>query len=70
MIENLEINIDNINLEEKKSREKCLKLFHNQGFPTKKLEEWKFTDLNRIITDNFKNLNVLVPLPKLKVYRI
>ena len=64
MIENLEINIDNINLEEKKSREKCLKLFHNQGFPTKKLEEWKFTDLNKIIYDNFKELKSNIKIEK------
>ncbi len=64
MIENLEINTDNINLEEKKSREKSLKLFHNQGFPTKKLEEWKFTDLNKIIYDNFKELKSNIKIEK------
>ncbi len=64
MIQNLEINMDNINLEEKKSREKSLKLFTNDGFPTKKLEEWKFTDFNKIIFDNFKELKPNIQIEK------
>jgi Fe-S cluster assembly protein SufD len=49
-------NIKNISLEEKKSREESLNLFHKEGFPSKKLEDWKFTDLNKIIIENFKEL--------------
>ncbi len=52
----LSLNIKNISKEEKETREESLKLFNKEGFPNKRLEEWKFTDLNRIITDNFKNL--------------
>ena len=48
----------------KKSREKSLKLFIKQGFPNKKLEEWKFTDLNKIIEENFKELKLNIPLNK------
>ena len=50
-------NIKNISLEELKSRQNSFKLFKEKGFPNKRLEEWKFTDLNKIINDNFKELN-------------
>ncbi len=61
MINNFQLNLDsikNISLEEKRIREKKLMLFNDVGFPSKKFEEWKFTDLNKIITDNFKELTV------------
>ena len=60
-MENLQFDIEkikNISLEEKKSREESLKIFYSQGFPNKRLEEWKFTDLNKIIGDNFDQLSV------------
>ena len=57
MIQDFETNIKNISLEEKKYREKSLNLFEMEGFPNKKLEDWKFTDLKKIITDNFKELS-------------
>jgi len=60
MIENLKLNINkfkNISLKEKKNREDSFKIFIKEGFPNKKLEEWKFTDFNKIIVDNFKELN-------------
>ena len=38
-------------------REKHLKLFLESGFPNKKDENWKFTDLNSIIKNNFKNIS-------------
>ena len=34
--------------------EKFLKL----GFPSKNLEDWKFSDFNRIILNKFKNINI------------
>ena len=37
-------------------RKKCLDLFLEKGFPNKKDENWKFTDLNYIISKNFKNI--------------
>ena len=33
---------------------KNLKLFYDNGLPNKKDENWKFTDLNSIISKNFK----------------
>ena len=35
--------------EDETNREKNLKLFLESGFPNKKDENWKFTDLNSII---------------------
>ena len=43
--------LDNIRL-------KNFKRFKNQGFPTKKQEHWKYTDLNTIINNNFSNLKI------------
>ena len=53
-MENLQFNIEkikNISLEEKKSRKESLNIFNKEGFPNKRLEEWKFTDFNKIIND-------------------
>ena len=32
--------------------------FINIGFPSKKLEDWKFSDFNKIILKDFKKINV------------
>ena len=59
MINNFDLkfeNINNISQEEKTSRQESLKIFNKEGFPNKKLEEWKFTDLNKIINDNFEKI--------------
>ncbi len=40
-----------------KIKEKKLIYFKKEGFPNKRLEEWKFTDLEKILNDNFKELN-------------
>jgi len=39
-------------------RIKSFKKFETQGFPTKKKEHWKYTDLKNIITNNFQNLQI------------
>ena len=57
---NLEFNINNIHnisKEEEKLRKENLQAFKKIGFPSKKLEDWKFTDLNQIIEKNFNNLD-------------
>ena len=59
MIQNFKINTKNFNSissEEKKFREKNLQIFNKDGFPNKRQEDWKFTDLNKIINENFKKL--------------
>ena len=44
-----QINYKKINLEN----------FFKKGFPNKRLEDWKFSDLNQIIQSNIKNLNYI-----------
>ena len=51
VIEPLKLSKENLDL-----RKKNLNEFINVGFPNKKLEEWKFSDLNQIISSNIKNL--------------
>ena len=51
VIKNLKPSKENINL-----RKKSLNKFINLGFPKKKEEDWKFFDLNQIISSNIKDL--------------
>ncbi len=39
-------------------RSKSFKKFETQGFPTKKQEHWKYSDLKNIINNNFSNLQI------------
>ena len=41
-----------------KIRIENFKKFEIQGFPTKKQEHWKYTDLKKIIINNFVNLQI------------
>ena len=49
-------NISSSSESEALSRKKSLKLFLENGFPNKKDENWKFSDLNLIVSKNFKNI--------------
>ncbi len=49
-------NIIGLSSEEKKFRNKELDLFDKNGFPNKREEAWKFTDLNTILSKNFSNI--------------
>ena len=49
--------IKNLSQEEKVSRQKNLDLFYKSGFPSKQVEDWKFTDLNLILNKNFDNIS-------------
>jgi Fe-S cluster assembly protein SufD len=49
--------IKNLSLEEKTFRQKNLDLFFESGFPSKKVEDWKFTDLNLILNKNFESIS-------------
>jgi Fe-S cluster assembly protein SufD len=49
--------IKNLSPEEKILRQKNLDLFYKSGFPTKQLEDWKFTDLNLILNKNFDTIS-------------
>ena len=51
VIKNLKPSKKNIEL-----REKNLNEFIKKGFPNKRVEDWKFSDLNQIISSNIKEL--------------
>ena len=51
-------------------RKKNLELFYQTGFPNKKEEDWKFTDLNSIISKNFINMVNYSSLPKEKSFKL
>ncbi len=55
----MELNLKIRNKSDKslKLREKNLSSFKKNGFPNKREEDWKFTDLEKILNDNFKELN-------------
>ncbi len=50
--------IGNFTKEEKNFRLKNLDYFNNIGFPNKKNEDWKFSDLNAIVSKNFSKLDI------------
>ena len=41
-----------------KTRSENFKKFVKLGFPNRKLEDWKFSDFNNIISNKFKNINI------------
>ena len=68
MEEKIKINFNNLinslpSLEIKeeyiKERKIYLKEFIKKGFPNKRIEDWKFSDLNQIISSNIKELKFL-----------
>ena len=62
MIEQLKIDFDKIvgslelSNESIEFRKKNFNLFAKNGFPNKRIEDWKFSDLNQIISSNIENL--------------
>ena len=48
--------INSSNDKEEADRKKNFELFLRGGLPNKKNENWKFSDLNYIISKNFKNI--------------
>ena len=46
----------NFSSSQKNIKEKNFNKFIEQGFPNKRIEDWKFSDLNQIISTNFENL--------------
>jgi len=51
VIESLKLSEESIN-----SRKKNFNKFVESGFPNKRVEDWKFSDLNQIISSNIENL--------------
>ena len=48
--------IKDLSPEDKNLRRENLDLFYKYGFPNKKEEDWKFSDLNSILSKNFNNI--------------
>ena len=76
MLENFKISlkeIDKINLinqADKSNRIKNLEFFNQKGFPTKKEEDWKFSDLREIFSKNFKKIDINNSQPKENKFRL
>ncbi len=76
MLENFKISnkeidkINTINQQDKKFRVKNLELFNRTGFPTKKAEDWKFSDLKEILAKNFDKIDVNNVFPDEKNFRL
>ena len=78
MMRNFEIHsseidkIKKISEKEKKFRIKNLEFFNTNGFPSKKLEDWKFSDFRDIVYKNFDTLdtnNVLSDIKKINLLK-
>ncbi len=64
--------IKKISEKEKKFRMKNLEFFNTNGFPSKKLEDWKFSDFRDIVYKNFDKLdtkNVLSDIKKINLLK-
>ena len=53
------LNKKNFSSSQKEIKEKSFNNFIKNGFPNKRLEDWKFSDLKQIITTNFEDINFL-----------
>ena len=73
MKQNYDFKIDkikNLSSEEISLRKKNLDLFYQTGFPNKKDEDWKFSDLNSILSNNFNKITNNDFLPREKEFKI
>ena len=62
--------IKNLSEGEKDLRKKNLEIFLQTGFPNKKDEDWKFSDLNSILSNNFNKIANNDFLPSEKEFKI
>ena len=62
--------IKDLSSEEISLRKKNLDLFYQTGFPNKKDEDWKFSDLNSILSNNFNKIANNDFLPREKEFKI
>ena len=75
MLENFKVNeaeIDKIGKfseKEKNFRIKNLNFFNENGFPNKKIEDWKFSDFKQIVSKNFNKLNINVESSKTEEFQ-
>ena len=75
MVENFKVNkneIDKIGKfseKEKNFRIKSLEFFNENGFPSKKIEDWKFSDFKQIISKNFNKLDIKIESSKTEEFQ-
>ncbi len=70
-ISNKEIEkINFINQDDKEFRIKNLEFFNQNGFPSKRDEDWKFSDFREILSKNFKNISINNTYPDEKNFRL
>ena len=58
------INLNNFSESQKKIKLENFNNFFEKGLPNKRNEDWKFSDINQIISKNFDNLNFIVDQKK------
>ena len=51
------------------AREKHFNQFLEDGFPSKRIEDWKFSDLNSILDKNLKNYKFFFEIPACLLYQ-
>jgi Fe-S cluster assembly protein SufD len=51
------LNEKNLTNSQKEIKESNFDNFIKKGFPNKRIEDWKFSDLKQIISSNFDNIN-------------
>ena len=58
------ISLNNFSDSQKKIKQENFNNYFEKGLPNKRNEDWKFSDINQIISNNFDNLNFIVDQKK------
>ena len=58
------ISLNNFSDSQKKIKQENFNNYFEKGLPNKRNEDWKFSDINQIISKNFDNLNFIVDQKK------
>ena len=75
MLEKIKIDFDkyleikNFSKDETILRRKSFDQFLSIGLPNKKIEDWKFSDLNKVLNDNFEEISIYKEKNILKIGR-
>ncbi len=59
------ISLNNLSDSQKKIKQENFNNYFEKGLPNKRNEDWKFSDINQIISKNFDNLNFIVDQNKI-----
>jgi Fe-S cluster assembly protein SufD len=54
------ISLNNFSDSQKKIKQENFNNYFEKGLPNKRIEDWKFSDINQVISKNFDNLNFIV----------